>query len=61
MLGNDPFYNRTIRKIVVAFGTIFNDIVVVRQLKDLKFPSLMAQKKNIYQDYLQIQIYLNPF
>jgi hypothetical protein len=32
MLGNDPFYNRTIRKIVVAFGTIFNDIVVVRQL-----------------------------
>lgn len=32
MLGNDPFYNRTIRKIVVAFGTIFNDIIVVRQL-----------------------------
>ena len=32
MLGNDPFYNRTIRKVVVAFGTLFNDIVVVRQL-----------------------------
>lgn len=32
MLGNDPFYNRTIRKVVVGFGTLFNDIVVVRQL-----------------------------
>jgi hypothetical protein len=31
MLGNDHFYNRTIRKVVVAFGTIFNDIMLVRQ------------------------------
>jgi hypothetical protein len=30
MLGNDHFYNRTIRKIVVGFGSIFNDIHVVR-------------------------------
>jgi hypothetical protein len=30
MLNNPTFYNRTIRKIVVAFGTIFNDIQVVR-------------------------------
>jgi hypothetical protein len=30
MLGNSPFYNRTIRKIVVAFGTVFNDIYLVR-------------------------------
>ena len=34
MLGNAPFYNRTIRKIVVAFGTVFNDIYVVRYTKD---------------------------
>ena len=34
MLGNDPFYNRTIRKIVVAFGTVFNDIYLVRYTKD---------------------------
>jgi len=34
MLGNDPFYNRTIRKIVVAFGTVFNDIHLVRYTKD---------------------------
>lgn len=30
MLGNAQFYNRTIRKIVVTFGTLFNDIEIVR-------------------------------
>jgi hypothetical protein len=34
MLGNTHFYNRTIRKVVVAFGTLFNDIQVVRFTKD---------------------------
>ena len=34
MLSNPHFYNRTIRKIVVAFGSMFNDIEVVRFLKD---------------------------
>lgn len=34
MLGNTHFYNRTIRKVVVAFGTLFNDIQVVRFKKD---------------------------
>jgi hypothetical protein len=33
MLGNNHFYNRTIRKIVVAFGTLFNDLVLVRYNK----------------------------
>lgn len=33
MLGNSHFYNRTIRKIVVAFGTLFNDLVLVRYNK----------------------------
>lgn len=33
MLGNDHFYNRTIRKIVVSFGTLFNDLVLVRYNK----------------------------
>jgi hypothetical protein len=33
MLGNEHFYNRTIRKVVVAFGTIFNDILLVRYNK----------------------------
>lgn len=33
MLGNKFFYNRTIRKVVVAFGTLFNDIEIVRLTK----------------------------
>jgi hypothetical protein len=34
MLNNPHFYNRTIRKIVVAFGTMFNDIQLIRYTKD---------------------------
>ena len=30
MLGNAQFYHRTIRKMVVVFGTLFNDIEIVR-------------------------------
>jgi hypothetical protein len=33
MLNNSHFYNRTIRKVVVAFGTIFNDLLLVRYNK----------------------------
>lgn len=33
MLGNSHFYNRTIRKVVVAFGTMFNDLLLVRYNK----------------------------
>lgn len=33
MLGNAHFYNRTIRKVVVAFGTLFNNIYLVRYNK----------------------------
>ena len=34
MLGNAQFYNRTIRKVVVAFGTLFNDITLHRYTLD---------------------------
>ena len=34
MLGNSHFYNRTIRKVVVAFGTMFNHIVLKRYSAD---------------------------
>ena len=34
MLGNAHFYNRTIRKIVVGFGTMFNEILLTRYSKD---------------------------
>jgi len=30
VLNNVPFYNRTIRKVVVAFGTIFNEVYLQR-------------------------------
>lgn len=30
MLGNDFFSHRTIRKVVVAFGTMFNDLIITR-------------------------------
>ncbi|MCK9369362.1 tail sheath stabilizer and completion protein [Candidatus Dojkabacteria bacterium] len=30
MLGNDHFYHRSIRKVVVTFGTLFNDLELVR-------------------------------
>ena len=30
MLGNAQFYHRTIRKMVVVFGTLFNDLEIVR-------------------------------
>lgn len=34
MLNNSHFYHRTIRKIVIAFGTIFNEIEIIRFTKD---------------------------
>ncbi len=34
MLGNNHFYNRTIRKMVIAMGTVLNDIELVRYTKD---------------------------
>ena len=34
MLGNSQFYHRTIRKVVVAFGTVFNDILLQRYNAD---------------------------
>ena len=34
MLGNNPFYFRTIRNMVVAFGTIFKDITLIRYAKN---------------------------
>jgi len=43
MLGNAHFYNRTIRKIVIAMGTVLNDIQLVRYTKD----GLTAKEKYI--------------
>lgn len=51
MLGHTPFYNRSIHKVVVAFGTLLNDIEIVRFKTDgtlhdhLKVPLSYAQKE----------------
>lgn len=51
MLGNNRFYNQSIRKTVLTFGTIFNDIEISRfnqegTLQDhLKVPLSYAQKE----------------
>lgn len=56
MLGNNHFYNRTIRKIVVAFGTLFNDIYLIRHNKSqtteyekIKVPLAYAPKEKFIQ------------
>ena len=56
MLGNAHFYNRTIRKIVVAFGTLFNDIYLIRynkaqtqEYEKIKVPLAYAPKEKFIQ------------
>lgn len=34
MLGHNPFYHQTIRKYVSVFGSLFNDIFIVRETRD---------------------------
>lgn len=49
-----PYYNRTIRKMVIAFGNLFNDITLVRFKPDetedtrSKVPITYAQKENYF-------------
>ena len=51
MLGNAQFYHRTIRKMVVVFGTMFNDLEIVRytqagaQKEKLKVPLSYGPKE----------------
>lgn len=56
MLGNGHFYNRTIRKVVVAFGTLFNDIYMIRynkaqttEYERIKVPLAYAPKEKFIQ------------
>lgn len=51
MLGHRPFYHRTIRKHVVLFGAMFNDLFIVRETTDrqkkehIKVPLTYAPKE----------------
>ena len=62
MLGQAHFYNRSIRKIVVAFGTIFNDIQLQRYTKDgntkkeiFRVPLSYGSKERYLHKLLRIQ------
>lgn len=50
MLGHNAFYHNIIRKYIVAFGSLFNDIHVIRSdkdgnlVKDIKVPITFASK-----------------
>lgn len=55
MLSSQHFYHRTIRKMVVAFGTIFNNIKLVRynkagttEIERVTVPLSYAQKEKFY-------------
>ena len=56
MLGNRQFYHETIRKIIVAFGTLFNDIHIVRKnnsgvvTQSMKVPLAYGLNKNFWLD-----------
>jgi len=56
MLGNRQFYHETVRNIIVGFGTLFNDIHVVRKnnsgaiTQSMKVPLRMGRSKNGWQD-----------
>lgn len=55
MLSSRHFYHRTIRKMVVAFGTIFNNLILVRynkagttEIERVTVPLSYAQKEKFY-------------
>lgn len=60
MLSSQHFYHRTIRKMVVAFGTIFNNIRLVRynkagtvEIERVTVPLSYAQKEKFYNRITQ--------
>jgi len=60
MLSNMHFYHRTIRKMVVTFGTMFNNIRLVRynkagttEIERINVPLMYSQKEKFYQRITQ--------
>lgn len=60
MFSNSHFYHRIIRKMVVAFGTLFNDIRLVRynkagtiEIERIVVPLQYSQKEKFYQRITQ--------
>lgn len=60
MLSNTHFYHRTIRKMVVTFGTMFNNIRLVRynkagtqEIERINVPLMYSQKEKFFQRITQ--------
>lgn len=60
MLSNQHFYHRTIRKMVVAFGTMFNNIKMVRynqagttEIERINVPISYANKEKFYKRIIE--------
>jgi len=60
MFGQSHFYHRVIRKMVVSFGTMFNDIRLVRynkagtqEIERINVPLMYSQKEKFYQRITQ--------
>ena len=60
MFGQQHFYHRIIRKMVVAFGTMFNDITLKRynkagtqEIERINVPLMYSQKEKFYQRITQ--------
>jgi hypothetical protein len=60
MFGQQHFYHRIVRKMVVAFGTMFNDITLKRynkagtqEIERINVPLMYSQKEKFYQRITQ--------
>lgn len=56
MLGHAPFYNEDLKNVVTAFGTLFNDIKIIRSggtAQTIKVPLTYASKDKAYVRRLQ--------
>ncbi len=58
MLGHDPFYFQHFKNYVILFGTLFNDISIVRKDKDgntklIKVPISFVNREKAYNKLLQ--------
>jgi T4-like virus Myoviridae tail sheath stabiliser len=58
MLGNKPYYHKHLKRYISLFGSIFNDISIVREDKDsltktIKVPLSFVNKNKIYNKLIQ--------
>ena len=67
MLSNQHYYHRVVRKLVVAFGTMFNNITLVRynqtntaEIERINVPLMYASKEKFYMRIVKDPDLVNP-